>query len=179
MSPGIAIFGNGPLAHLLTEEFRSRGMRIEAIWSYNTETAKAAAQELEIAQFGCHVDQILLLPTVHMVVIACAPHFHSQIFSKACQIGKHVVCSLPPCESVADILHMQDAASNYSALITLFLNPLRFLPSIQLLRRLILRDKFVGSVRSVCCAIQCDVQQCKYSLSFFFTHLLILFFYLT
>ena len=170
MTPGIAIFGTGSLARLLVEEFSSKGMKIVAVWSHDIESAKCFALEHEISTWACKIDNILLLPVVHLVVIACAPHFHSQIFSKACQIGKHVICSLPPCETVPDILHMQDAASNYSALITLFLSPLRLLPSVQLMRRLLLRDKFVGSIRSICGAVQCDVQNREFLPCFFCFH---------
>lgn len=161
MLPGIAIFGYGPLIQMLVPYFRVNGFHIEAIWSPTAEQAQTQATEHKIPFASSMIDKILLLPTVQLIVIASAPHYHSQIASKACSIGKHVICNWPPAYSLSEMVLMQSAAANYPSLITLIFTTLRFIPAFQVMRKLIIKDQLIGPVKAVNGSVLCDVFSSK------------------
>ncbi|KAI2800373.1 hypothetical protein RDWZM_010086 [Blomia tropicalis] len=157
MLPGIAIFGSGPMVQLLINYFHTNGFRLEAIWSPLSERAQTISAENSIPIWSSSIDKILLQPSVQLIVIACEPHFHNQIASKACGIGKHVICTWPPAYSLTEMYKMRNAASNYPSLITLMLTALRFIPAFQLMKKLIIDDQLIGSVRAINANVMCDV----------------------
>ncbi|KAH9511553.1 Glucose-fructose oxidoreductase domain-containing protein 1 [Dermatophagoides farinae] len=157
MLPGVGFFGTGTLAHLLIDQLQEQGFRIEGIWSPNLDDAQQLSRMRSIPFYSTIIDKVLLLPSVQLIVTACPPHYHNQIASKACGIGKHVICDWPPSHSLKDTIRMRKAASNYPALITLFLTGLRFVPTFNIMRRLIIDDNYLGHIRLINATVMCDV----------------------
>ncbi|CAG2160015.1 unnamed protein product [Oppiella nova] len=158
MLPGIGIFGGGQLVRVLVSCLRAKGFKVEAIWSHNLESAQDMARELDIKLATDVIDRVLLEPAVQLIVIACPPHLHEQIATKACGIGKHVLCDCPPALSLDQMVSMKRAALNYPSLITILFNTLRFLPSFAKMKRLI-ADGFVGDINVINCNVFGDCLQ--------------------
>lgn len=168
MLPGIAIFGSGPLVGLYVRYFRNGGFPVVGLWSASAEQAASLAAELQISAYSSNVDKILLMGSVQLVVVLAAPHLHSQITSKACGIGKHIlVGNWPPAYSLPEMQLMRSAAANYPSLIALLFTALRHVPALQLMRKLVVDDGLIGSVRAVQAALLCDVLASKFVFSFF------------
>ncbi|KAH9425875.1 Glucose-fructose oxidoreductase domain-containing protein 1 [Dermatophagoides pteronyssinus] len=155
--PGVGFFGSGTLAQLLIDQLQEQGFCIEGIWSPNVDDAKNLSHSRSIPFYSSIIDKVLLLPSVQLIITACPPHYHNQIASKACGIGKHVICDWPPSHSLKDTVTMRKAASNYPALITLFLTGLRFVPTFNIMRRLIIDENFLGHIRLINATVMCDV----------------------
>jgi len=158
MLPGIGIFGCGQLVRVLVPCLRAKGFKVEAIWSYSQESAKDIAQELDIGLATDIIDQVLLQPSVQLIVIACPPHLHEQIATKACGIGKHVLCDWPPAISLDQMIAMNRAAMNYPSLITILFNSLRFLPAFIKMKKLI-SDGLIGKINVINCNVFGDALQ--------------------
>ncbi len=158
MLPGIGIFGSGQLVRVLVPCLRAKGFKVEAIWSHSIESAKEMAEELEIKLATDVIDRVLLQPSVQLIVIACPPHLHEQIATKACGIGKHVLCDWPPALSLDQMIAMNRAAANYPTLITVLFNSLRFLPAFIKMKRLI-SDGFIGKLNVINCNVFGDTLQ--------------------
>jgi predicted dehydrogenase len=158
MLPGIGVFGGGQLVRVLVSCLRAKGFKVEAIWSHNLESAQDMARELDIKLATDVIDRVLLEPSVQLIVIACPPHLHEQIATKACGIGKHVLCDCPPALSLDQMVSMKRAALNYPSLITILFNTLRFLPSFAKMKRLI-ADGFVGDINVINCNVFGDCLQ--------------------
>src|SRR5438874_303278 len=126
MLPGVGIFGCGSFVRVLVPCFRSKGFKVEAIWGFQEDQVECIAKELDIPFWTTEIDHVLLMPTVQLVTIACPPHLHEQIATKACGIGKHVLCDWPPANSNVQMTSMLRAAQNYPSLITLLCFPYRF-----------------------------------------------------
>ncbi|XP_054163294.1 glucose-fructose oxidoreductase domain-containing protein 2-like [Oppia nitens] len=152
MLPGIGIFGCGELVRILVANLRSKGFRVEAIWSHCLETAQQMARELDIKLATDVIDRVLLESSIQLIVIACPPHLHEQIATKACGIGKHVLCDCPPALSYDQMLAMKKAAFNYPSLITIFFNTLRFLPAFVKMKSLI-ADGYIGQINVINCNV--------------------------
>lgn len=168
MLPGIGIFGSGPLVGLYVRYFQNGGFPVVGLWSPSAESASALAGEHQIPTFSANVDKILLLPSVQLVVVLSSPHFHSQITAKACGIGKHVLIgNWPPAYSLAEMRGMRAAAANYPALISLLFTALRHVPALQLMRKLVLDDGLIGSVKAIQAALLCDVLSSEFLEQFF------------
>lgn len=162
MLPGIAIFGNGTLAHLLINYFREYGFKVEAFWCANEDDGHKIRNLLNIPFFSNQIDQVILMPRVQLIVIASTPHYHSQIASKACSIGKHVICNWPPSYSINEMITMCTAATNYPSLITMFYTALRFIPAFQTMKKLLLDSQLIGNVKLITATVQCDSDSRKW-----------------
>lgn len=137
MLPGVGIVGNGRLVSFLVPCLRAKGFNVEAIWSFNLDSAKETADRLDIPFATDSVDQLLLKKEVQLVVVACPPHLHAMVVSKAFNIGKHVVCGWPASLSASEMKDMVERATYYPSLISILAHPLRFVGAIKRLRELI------------------------------------------
>lgn len=162
MLPGVGFFGSGTLAQILLDSLHEHGFKVVAIWSPNSDEAKRISQARSIPFYSSVIDKVVLLPNVQLIVTACPPHYHNQIASKACCVGKHVVCDWPPSQYIKDVRHMKDAASNYPSLITLFLTSLRYVPTFSILKQLIHEQQFLGHIRLINVTVLCDVIASKF-----------------
>lgn len=117
--------------------------------------------------FTSIIDEIIMHPEVQLIVVATGPHLHAQLVSKACHIGKHVICNLPPALNVDRAQSMSMAATEYPSLIALAIAPLRSVPALSLMRQLVRTEGALGTVRFIDASVDCDVDQCK-SKCFFF-----------
>ena len=158
MLPGIGVFGCGQLVRVLVACLRAQGFKVEAIWSHSLESAQDMARELDIKLATDVIDRVLLETSVQLIVIACPPHLHEQIATKACGIGKHVLCDCPPALSLDQMMAMKSAALNYPSLITILFNTLRFLPSFIKMKKLI-ADGFIGQINCINCNVFGDTLQ--------------------
>lgn len=156
MLPGVAIFGNSTLSHVLINYFREYGFKVEAFWCPNDDDGHKIRNVLSIPYYSNNIDKVILLPNVQLIVIASVPHYHSQIASKACRIGKHVICNWPPTYTAEEMIAMRTAATNYPSLITLFYTTLRFIPAYHLMRKLVLDDQVIGTIKLINATVNCD-----------------------
>ena len=137
MLPGVGIIGTGRLVTFLVPCLRAKGFSVEAIWSLNLEEGKETSCRLEIPFATDSVDELLLRKEVQLIVVACPPHLHATIVSKAFSIGKHVVCGWPASLSSSEMREMVERATYYPTLISILAHPLRFVGAVRKLKQLI------------------------------------------
>jgi len=117
-----------------------------ALWGRVKSEAEQLARELEIPISTDNVDEILLNKDVDVIVISCPPHMQSPIAVKALGIGKHVLCGTPAGPTQFESQKMVHAAGYYPKLVARMIYGLRFLPTINMMKRLI-DEGFLGEVK--------------------------------
>jgi len=143
--PGIGIFGTCQAVHTLVPVLREKGFRVEAIWGRSPLQAELAASKLNIPFYTTKIDDVVLRKDVDLIIIFSPPSLHSQISVKALRIGKHVVCDRPGGLNQTQSLRMMRAAAYYPTLLAMLAFSLRFLPNMNLLKKLI-KENYVGQV---------------------------------
>ena len=125
---------------------RHTSFRVVALWGRVKSEAEQLARELEIPISTDNVDEILLNKDVDVIVISCPPHMQSPIAVKALGIGKHVLCGTPAGPTQFESQKMVHAAGYYPKLVARMIYGLRFLPTINMMKRLI-DEGFLGEVK--------------------------------
>ncbi|KAH3769946.1 glucose-fructose oxidoreductase domain-containing protein 1-like [Dreissena polymorpha] len=146
MLPGIGVFGTTPNIRSFVAILNSCGFRVVALWGLVKSEAAQLASELQIPFSTDKVDEILLNKDVDVVVISCPPHMQSPIAVKALGIGKHVLCGTPAGPTQIDSLKMVHAARYYPKLVARMIYGLRFLPTINNMKKLI-DEGFLGELK--------------------------------
>lgn len=164
MLPGVGIFGHSQLALPLTKLFIQNNFPLAAIWCGDLADANNLLDACCLPEhqrnevfISSNIDQVILCSRVVLVVITSAStYLHSEITCKACHIGKHVVCSLPPARSMVEMNFMYQAAINYPSLISMVTSPLRFLPVASLMKRLVQVERLIGKVSLITGQVNCN-----------------------
>jgi len=145
MLPGVGVLGSGSLARFLIPLLRSKGFPIHGIWGFHSNHVQVLAEEFEIPFFTESIDSLILKKEIQLIVVACPPHLHPTIVSKAFNLGKHVLCDWTPALTASEMKEMVERATYYPSLISILCHPLRFLVSCQRMRTL-MSSSFIGQV---------------------------------
>lgn len=146
MLPGIGVFGTTPNIRSFVAILNSCGFRVVALWGRVKVEAQQLASELHIPFSTDNVDEILLNKDVDVIVISCPPHMQMPIAVKALGIGKHVFCGTPAGPTQVESLKMVHAASYYPKLAAKMIYGLRFLPTINTMKKHI-DEGFLGELK--------------------------------
>jgi len=146
MLPGIGVFGTSASIKSFVAILNSCGFRVVALWGRVRSEAEKLANELNIPMSTDKVDEILLHKDVDVIVISCPPHMQSPIAVKALGIGKHVLCGTPAGPTQEESLRMVHAAGYYPKLVARMIYGLRFLPTINHMKKLI-DDGYLGEIK--------------------------------
>lgn len=136
--------------HFLIPCFRAKGFAVEAIWGFSQEVADETARALNVPFATDNIDTLLLKKEVQLICVACPPHLHMNIVSKAFNIGKHVMCDWPAALSPKEIREMVEKSCYYPSLISILCHPLRFLTAFQQMKKLIhSSDSYLGHIKLI------------------------------
>lgn len=95
----------------------SRLSRVDAIASRSEESARAAADSLQIPRHHSSYDSLLDDPAIEAVYIPLPNHLHKEWTIAAARAGKHVLCEKPLGLSSIDVQSMIDACNEAGVLL--------------------------------------------------------------
>jgi predicted dehydrogenase len=146
----VGVLGAGTIAKEFCDEFARGGAQIVAVADVVKERADALAALYGARSVCGGVAELLAaVPDVTLIYVGVPPAYHCEAVLVALAGGKHVLCEKPLSLSGTDSALMCAAARRHRATQVCAVNfPLRFVPAFNELRRL-LRDGYVGDVRSV------------------------------
>jgi len=108
-----------------------------AICSRDTQSARAAADELGIARAYGSYEELLADPDVDAIYNPLPNHLHVEWSIKALQAGKHILCEKPLGLNAADAQRLLDAANDHPQLVAMEAFMYRFHPRWQVAKALI------------------------------------------
>jgi len=140
-------FGNVALHAHLPAWRKSRHFRMDAVVEPLPERVGLIKELLPKARIYPDLDHLLEEGLVDFVDICTPSCFHAELMLRACRSGFHVFCEKPLFSSVADLRHIEEAASRLQR--TLFIvNNWKYAPLWSKTLELI-HEGYIGAVRSV------------------------------
>jgi predicted dehydrogenase len=116
--------------------FRAAGLEVAALWAHSEEKARDLSIELAVPMVTTDYAQLLEEGHVDLVSLTTPPAQHREMAEQALAAGKHVLCEKPMALDAVESAAMVAAAEAAGPQQLAFLDhELRFLPSIQELRR--------------------------------------------
>lgn len=128
MTTRVGIIGSQFVANLHAEAFRHvPDAEVVAVASPTEGHARAFAEEHGVPRWFTDYRDILRLPDVDLVTLACPNHLHCQITLDAAAAGKHVVCEKPLAMNLEECDRMIEACRKAGVLL-LYAEELLFAP---------------------------------------------------
>ncbi len=136
MTIRIGIIGSRFVASLHAEALRhAPDAEVVAVASPTEEHARAFAQEHDIPRWFTDHSDLLRLPEVDLVTLACPNHLHCQMTLDAAAAGKHIVCEKPMAMNLEECDRMIEACRKAGVLL-LYAEELLFAPKYERAKRL-------------------------------------------
>lgn len=111
----VALIGAGRAGMIHARNFRAAvpDARIHAVCSHSEDSAKAAAQELELEKFYTDFHDVMADDSIDAVIIATPTKNHCEIAIAAAEAKKHILCEKPMAMTV-DECNQMDAAAKHN-----------------------------------------------------------------
>ena len=130
----LGTIGSGVIVHsILDNVTRTKGIRLEAVYSRQEEKGKALAQEYGADKVYTDMELFLLDPDINVVYIATPNLLHYEQTKKALEAGKHVICEKPFCIRAEQVKELMELAKEKDLMLVEAI-PTSFLPNYREIR---------------------------------------------
>ena len=127
---------------------KGKFLEVTAISSRNIETAKKAAEKLDIPKTYGSYDELLADKDIDAVYVPLPNHLHIDWSIKALQAGKHVLCEKPAGMDYKDALRLDMESKNFPHLKVMEAFMYRFHPQMVKTKKLI-KEGRIGEIKNI------------------------------
>ncbi len=142
------ILATGGIAHAFTSDLRTAGLDVTAVGSRRIDSARAFAEQYDIAHAHGSYEELVADPDVDIVYIATPHPGHLENALLALDNGKHVLVEKPFTLNAAEAAAIRDKAAE-KGLLAMEAMWTRYLPHMVRIRE-ILAAGTLGEIRVVC-----------------------------
>jgi len=146
---GLGIIGTGWGVNIQIPAFRLCGLEISGLWTRTEDKSNEFSEKLKIPLVTSDYNQLLSSSDIRLISIVSPPFLHRDQAIAAFKAGKHVLCDKPFVMNPSEARELINISKQYPNQLAIIDHELRFLPVIQLLRKVLIEQKLIGKIKNI------------------------------